>query len=321
MDETPLQRAFTFNREIASLSATGLPMDIGLQRGETLETKLDHINARLATRIESGETLDQAIRNATELPTRYRASLWAWLHHSNPTIALDCLLSPAQTKSEFGRYVGKTLFYPLLLLCLAYLGLLLLCLYTGPTLESLSISLLASSESTVWLKVMRDSILVWATIFPVIMVALLIGWHLLRRQSNWKWMPGSRRYYKAFADANLAKHLAILIEDGQSSEEALALLRWNPETEDLQRQTDEELPTVLRWAVASDLGSHSLIGVLNLAAESYWQIAERQRNLWRLVMPAMTGAILGGIIVLAYGLTLFLPFIELLYSVANGEVK
>ncbi|MEE2936118.1 MAG: hypothetical protein VYA84_08990 [Planctomycetota bacterium] len=321
MDETPLQRAFTFNREIASLSATGLPIDIGLQRGETLETKLDHINAHLATRVESGETLDQAIRNATELPTRYRASLWTWLHHPNPTIALDCLLSPAQTKSEFGRYVGKTLFYPLLLLCLAYLGLLLLCLYTGPTLESLSISLLGSNESTLWLKVMRDSILIWAIIFPVIMVAILIGWHLLRRQSNWKWMPGSRRYYKAFADANLAKHLAILIEDGQSSEEALALLRWNSETADLQRQTDEELPPILRWAVASDLGSLSLIGVLNLAAESYRQIAERQRNLWRLVMPAMTGAVLGGIIVLAYGLTLFLPFIELLYSVANVEAR
>lgn len=321
MDETPLQRAFTFNREIASLSATGLPIDIGLQRGETLETKLDHINAHLATRVESGETLDQAIRNATELPKRYRASLWTWLHHPNPTIALDCLLSPAQAKSEFGRYVGKTLFYPLLLLCLAYLGLLLLCLYTGPTLESLSISLLVSNESTLWLKVMRDSILIWAIIFPVIMVAILIGWHLLRRQSNWKWMPGSRRYYKAFADANLAKHLAILIEDGQSSEEALALLRWNSETADLQRQTDEELPPILRWAVASDLGSLSLIGVLNLAAESYRQIAERQRNLWRLVMPAMTGAVLGGIIVLAYGLTLFLPFIELLYSVANVEAR
>ncbi|MDG2220028.1 MAG: hypothetical protein P8L85_01520 [Rubripirellula sp.] len=321
MDETQLQRAFAFNREIASLTATGLPMDIGLQRGETLETKLDHINAHLATRVESGETLDEAIRNATELPTRYRASLWAWLHHSNPAIALDCLSSPAQTKSEFGRYVGKTLLYPLLLFCLAYLGLLLLCLYTGPILESLSISLFGLSESTLWLQRMRESILVWAILFPAIVVTLLIGWHLLRRQSHWKWIPGSKRYYEAFADANLAKQLAILIEDGQSPEEAFALLRFESATEDLQSLANEELPPLLRWAVSSDLESHSLAGVFNLAAESYRQTAEQNRSLWRLVIPTMTGAILGGIIVLAYGLALFLPFADLLYSVANGEVK
>ena len=321
MSETNLEKAFSFNREIASLSATGLPMDIGLQRGETLDTKLDQINSCLSIRVESGETLDQAICNATELPDRYRASLWAWLHHPDPAIALDRLSSPAQTKSDFGRYLGNALFYPLLLLCMAYLGLLSLCLYAGPALESLFISFFGSAEPIQWLQITQQSILIWAPIFPAIMLALLIGWYLLRRRSNWKWIPGSSRYYEAFANANLARQLAILIEGGQSADEALALLDGHASAQGHQQVKIENLPPLLRWAVSADLGAHSLTGVLHLAAESYRQIAERQRSFWRVVMPTLSGAILGGIIVLAYGLALFLPLIELLYSVANGEVN
>lgn len=54
-----------------------------------------------------------------------------------------------------------------------------------------------------------------------------------------------------------------------------------------------------------------------MVAESYRQAAQRQQDLWHVFMPSVAGVVLGGIIVLAYGLTLFLPLVKLLFSAAS----
>ncbi|MEM1067435.1 MAG: hypothetical protein AAGG48_00185 [Planctomycetota bacterium] len=317
MNEASLQHVFALNREIAALAETGLPLDIGLRGNEELAPKLENINACLAERVSRGESIEQAIRNAVELPARYRTGLWAWIHHSDPTIALDSFARPAETQRDFGRYLGRVFFYPLLLLCLAYLGLLVLCLYTAPTMESIFVSLFGTSEPIRWLQRAQTSTSIWIPLFPITMLVVFIVWWLARRRSSWSWVPGSHKYYQSVRNADLAQRLASLIESGRTEEEALAILAGASATESDYPSRIETLPPLLSWALSSKLDRRSLPGILQLVAESYRQSAERQRDFWRVVMPTIAGAVLGGCIVFFYGLMLFLPLIELLMTVAS----
>lgn len=318
MSETSLQQVIALNRELAALAATGLPLDIGLDRGESLERRLDSINTAFSTRIARGESIEQIVRHAEDLPARYRAGVWAWLHHPDPSIALNGFAVPAEAKRDFGRHVGRTLFYPLLLLCLAYLGLLVLCLMTAPTLEALFVQLFQSSERIEWLSNARELLPVWAPVFPIVIILLVVSWRRRSRSANWNWVPGSQRYYDAIDHANLANQLAVLVESGRTPEEAISLLQA-PSTEEGARQaiTVDNLPSLLKWALTAKLPSDSLPSVLHLVTESYRQTAERQQHLWRMVMPTVAGAVLGGVVVLAYGLGLFLPIIELLRTFSS----
>lgn len=315
MSEASLQQVVAFNREIAALSATGLPLQIGLPPGESLESGIDSINAALSLRVGRGESLDQAIREASELPARYRAGLLAWLHHSDPTIALDGFAVPAETRRDFGRHVGRTLFYPLLLLCLAFGGLVLLCLFTAPAVEGLYYSMFHSTEQIGWLNEARELLPIWAVLFPLIVILVLIVWRRRFRDARWRWVPGSRRYYEAVEHAYLAKQLANLVQSGRSVDESLALVQSTSQT--TGTLTTDQLPSLLKWAVTTPLSGESLSSVLRLVAESYRHSAERRRDFWRLVMPTIAGAVLGGLIVMAYGMGLFLPLIDLLHAIAQ----
>jgi len=315
MSETSLQQVIALNRELTALAATGLPLDIGLGRGESLEGRLDSINTAFSTRVARGESIEQIVRSSPEMPARYRAGLWAWIHHPDPSIALNGFAVPAEARRDFGRYVGRTLFYPLLLLCLAYLGLVMLCLLTAPALEALFEQLFQSTERIQWLSSARALLPFWAPLFPLLMILVVLVWRQRFRRAAWNWVPGSRRYYDAIDHANLANQLALLIESGRTPEEAIALLQA-PSTEADARPsiTVDSLPSLLKWALTARLPGDSLPSVLHLVAESYRQTSERQQHLWRMVMPTIAGAVLGGVVVMAYGLGLFLPIIELLRS-------
>lgn len=316
-NESTLQPVISLNREIASLAATGLPLDIGVQRGQDLDSALESISRSLATRIANGESIDQAIRNATDLPARYRTGLWAWIHHSDPTIALDSFAIPAESQREFGNFISRILFYPLLLISLAYCCVLVLCLYTAPALESLFRTIHGTAEPIAWLQRVERWKAVWIPAFPLLLLAGLLVWQFLRKNSNWKWIPGSEKYYRSVRYATLSKQLADLIGSGRTTEEALSLVTNTFQASTQPEATGISLPPLLKWAVSSKIPSKSLPGTLNLVAESYRQAADRHREFWRIIAPTVVGAALGGVIVMAYGLAMFLPIVELLYSVSG----
>jgi type II secretory pathway component PulF len=318
MSDASLKHVFSLSREVSTLAATGLPLDIGLRPGESLDEKLESINASLASQIAQGKTIEQAISSATGVPDRYRAGLWAWTHDSDPTIALERFAVPAEAIDRFGKDLGRIFQYPLLLLGLAYCALLVLCFLTLPTLESLFESMFRTDEPIHWLILVREWVGVWALLFPLGLLMLAIGWRIYRGRSNFRWVPGSERYFQAADHANIANQLAALIESGRSTDEALSLLASVPIHDAASRASAiESLPPLLQWAISTQLGSRSPTGVLRMVAESYRQAAQRQQDLWHVFMPSVAGVVLGGIIVLAYGLTLFLPLVKLLFSAAS----
>ncbi len=138
MSDPSLERVLAFNRELSALSATGLPMDIGIGRAnETIDGRLEKINTVLATRIGRGQTIEQAIAEEPALPPRYRTALWTWLSCDDPTIALDGIATPAEAQQQFRRSLGRTMLYPLIVLSVAYFAFLYLCSVTVPKIQAI----------------------------------------------------------------------------------------------------------------------------------------------------------------------------------------
>ena len=73
---------------------------------------------------------------------------------------------------------------------------------------------------------------------------------------------------------------------------------------------------MLRWSLTGELGDQSLPEILRFAEKTYRHTAERRAAVLRFVLPTMLGALLGGSIVLAYGLSVFGPFVQLLEDLA-----
>jgi type II secretory pathway component PulF len=245
---------------------------------------------------------------------------------------LDGISKPAETRQQFRWNLGHMLVYPLIVLSLAYFGFIYLCQVTAPSIEALYRQLWQEpSNSLSMLMTSRDLMPIWVPLLPLLLVLALLWWRSRSSQLSWSWVPGSRRYFAAMQNANLAQQLAMLLESGYSLDQSLALvglLQGSDGTASSARAANTgqlqsapldpkaSMPSLLRWALSGDLGGEPLPRVLRFVAQTYRQTAERQQTIWRVAMPTIAGVLLGGSFVLGYGLSLFLPVVQLLKDVA-----
>ena len=324
-----LEDVFEFNRELAALWATGLPLDVGID-GSGFPSKLEQISSAIGARVSQGQTVEQAIEDAPELPQRYRTALWTWVGCHDPSLVLDSIATPAEARRSFGTGFTRTLLYPLIVVSLGYLCLLFLCTFVAPTIEAMYRQLQYPLSESLWvLSSVRRFAPIWGILVPLVILISLFWWRRRWSRWTWKWVPGSSRYFDAVRNANLAQQLATLLDSGYSMNESLAMA--GPLSEDTNRTMAKKalpvalsndgrmsiaLPPLLRWAVSDDLGGEPRANALRFVAQTYRQSAHRQQTLWRVVAPAIGGVILGGLFVLGYGLLLFLPLIQLLKDIA-----
>jgi type II secretory pathway component PulF len=159
---------------------------------------------------------------------------------------------------------------------------------------------------------------IWAPLLPLLLIVAVIGWRL--RVSGLSWLPGSSRYLDAVRSANMAQQLARLMESGMSLQESVALAGplQGAAAADGKGSDDawESWPALLRWAVSGDLGGEPMPKALRFVAQTYRQKARRQEAIWRFVAPTICGVLLGGMFVLGYSLSLFLPVVQLLKDIS-----
>lgn len=139
-------------------------------------------------------------------------------------------------------------------------------------------------------------------------------------------------------NAHLATQLARMLESGCSLPESLATLfpesipasasaipASNAEATDASASPAitpdsavlHQLPPLVRWAIDADPDDEPLSNLLRFVSATYRQMAERQEKLWRVIAPTICGLLIGGAVVLGYGLSLFLPVIQLLKDLAT----
>jgi general secretion pathway protein F len=300
-----------FNQQLLTLIQAGVPVELGDGTpSESVPAQLAQINARVALQVGIGQSVDHAMAGDTTIPAAYRAAWETWFHGNHPIEALNSLNSQAEARREMQVNVGNSLIQPLILLSLVYVGFIYLVLVAAGQLESTYNQLGAPpSLSLQCLMVARQWLPVWGALLPILVGIGLRYWWLRSGSWNYAWLPGRKRFIESIGKANYAENVARLLDTNHSLAESLQLVG--------QLDTTSAVPSMLRWAFAADVDDASRVNLLRFAARAYRDSAKRELNRWRHWLPVIVGVLLGGSIVLVYGLSLFTPMIELLTTLTK----
>ena len=323
MAEATLQHILGFNEQLNKLSRAGVPIELDPQSSgsETningsLNSSIQQIESALKLRVELGQNVNDAIDAAPELTPRYRASLKTWLQLEDPAAAIDPLTVPTRERMEVMRGVGRSLIQPMLIFALTFFAFLVLCLVTVPRLEAIYAQNWTTPTGVLAILVhVRNTLPIWGIIVPIVFLMACVVWKRhSSRFSVHRLLPGGRRYLKSLSHASFAEHVAIMLENEVPLEQAMMLA--DPELGAKYVANRESAPPLLRWALTGDLGGEPLSSVLRFVSLTYRHVAEQYAAIWRVVLPTFLGAIFGGLLVLVYGLSLFLPMIDALNMIA-----
>jgi type II secretory pathway component PulF len=329
MSQESLQRVLAFNKELAALSAAGLRLDLG-DSSEPVPQVLERANANLALRTGLGQSASDALAEDDQLPLVYRRAVLASLIADSPTVVLEGISGQPAARDELRSTVGNSFVQPLVLTVLAYLGFLLLCMNFSPSLEGIYAQWQrAPSASVSALQTARLWMPVWGPLAPVLFVGAIFIWRR-GREKQVAWIPFAGRYAAALRHGAFANQLATLLEHGLPLAEGLRLaggVSGNSSLQDassalaLAVERDKKLlsddpqlitlPPLLRWAFTGDLGDQPLPDILKFVSDTYLQKAQRQAAAYRIAVPALIGALLGGSVVFVYALCVFLPYVQL----------
>jgi type II secretory pathway component PulF len=229
---------------------------------------------------------------------------------------MTSLFAPATSRRRFVSRIGNALVYPLIIATLAYFGFLYLCQVTIPSIQSIYLQLNKSMPPLLaFLTDVKHWIPVWSVLVPVLLILSIVWWRRRGAKQEWSWLPGSHRYYHAIDHAHMADQLAGMLESGCTLGESLTAITSTSVSTDPHPQeakTTDLFPPLLRWAIVHEPSAEGFRSV----ARTYRQLADQRERVWRFLVPTLVGLAVGGLIVLVYGLSLFLPMIQLLEDVA-----
>src|SRR3954471_81507 len=167
------------NDEIAALVRAGVPLERGLLRaGTDLSGGLKRIAQALGARLSRGESLGQALEaEERAIPPLYRAVVEAGARSGRLPAALEGLARYVRSYSEARSSIGVALWYPILVLSLAYALFLGLVIEVIPrfigAFESLGIEIIGPLR---WLERVGELAPYWWPAWPILLLLLAIAW-------------------------------------------------------------------------------------------------------------------------------------------------
>ncbi len=307
---------------------------------------LARINALVARQVSRGDTVEAAIKNSDRVPPWYRNLIVTGLKSDDLNASLQEFSRVADSIDE-SQYVNESaLFYPLIVCTLAYLGLVGGCLFFVPHMESAYASFeIKPGTGLLILQKIRDTLPIWIAVPPIL---LLVGIALrLRRRSLLKHSVGGvisnslgslsgtaqsiqEQRWAHFAEtmaslekeklpfskaleiaadgcgdnslANGARSLAAVAASGES---------LNPESPGALR-----FPPFMRWALFQSEDTVGRERALQMAAALYREASNYNIGRAKIIAPILGVVALAGSVTLLYGLTIFVPVVQMLKAVA-----
>jgi general secretion pathway protein F len=339
-----IEQLLALNEEIAALVRAGIPLDRGLlEAGRDVRGRLGRIAGLLGRRLGRGESLVEALHaEARAIPPLYRAVVEAGTRAGRLPVALEGMARYVRGYAEARTAIGLALWYPLLVLALAYglfIGLLWVVVprFIG-TFDTLGLTVVAPLR---WLGWLRGSVEYWWPAGPIALVILLLAWFNSGRTSGFRarlwnglrlfpWMSSMLADYEA---ANFSELLALLLEHQVPYPLALVLAAettGDPRLVRAARQVAEALERgepagtaleavdrgaflpLLRWVLATGQVQGSLVQALENVANLYRKRAKFQAEKLYVFLPTLLLLIVGGAAALFYGLSLFVPLTNML---------
>ncbi len=246
------------------------------------------------------------------------------------------------------RSIGMALWYPGLVVCMAYLLFVGLVYLVVPRFASAAESLgLATSWPLRWLEWASDTVPYWWPVGPIVVVALAVAWRRSGTTAGlqggtwgglrlFPWMGSLLADYEA---ANFAELLALLLEHGVPYPSALilaaeasgaprlvggarqaaeAMARGEPAAAAIEAAGPGVFQPMLRWTLATGQVQGSLGAALNHLAGLYRKRARHRADQIAVFLPMILTIGIGAGAAGFYGLCLFMPLIEVLNGLAAG---
>lgn len=322
------QEVLAFNRQLLRLSEAGLPVCLVPGRyGQALRADLESIENVVARRLGTGAPLDEPAGEGPPVPPRYVAALESWRAGYPAELALEPLVrEPVEDADRYQAWMTVGM-QALVLAALAYGAFLLLSRRTFPAMVNLMESAeLDPREQLTWLWPVYGAVDWWSLLIPAVAALAVAAWWWRRSRG----MRGSsiRRLERLFglggspAESTSTRHdpawpelAAMRVGLGEPS--SLAIVRAARACDvPFERRPAEQLPPLLRWAIAGDPSSEQQVGRLRAVAHAYRQMNRSRQRFGRMI-PLVAGFTVSGLIVLLSGAGLFSPYLRMLQSLAG----
>ncbi|MGC8642589.1 MAG: type II secretion system F family protein [Isosphaeraceae bacterium] len=336
------------NDEITALVRAGVPLDRGLlQAAGELPGGLKRITRAIGDRLKRGESLSQALEaERRSTPPLYRAVVEAGVQSGRLPAALEGLARYVRGYSEARSTIGVALWYPIVVLTLAYVLLLGIVVVVIPRFLAAFDTLgLKVPLPLHWLETLGELAPYWWPLWPVLLLLLLFGWWRSGQAasfqaSSWsvlKLFPWMRAMLSDYESASFAELLALLLEHrvpypravtlaaeatgNQATirgarQLAAALERGEPAAKVVNGLPSRAFRPLLRWTLAAGSEQGTLVQSLHNLAPMYRKRGLFQAEKLQVFLPTLLMLAIGGSATLLYGLTLFVPLTTLLRGLA-----
>ncbi len=343
-----IDQLLALNEEIAALVRAGVPLERGLVvAGRDLRGRLGGIATALSRRLNSGETLPEALESERRsIPPLYRAVVEAGVRSGQLPIALEGLAKYVRGYAEARAAIGLALWYPLMVLTLAYalfVGLVLAAVPRFVTaFDFLGLGMTAPLHLLSWV---GETVPYWWPVGPILLLFLAIAWVRSGRAARFQagsqsWLltfPWMKSILANYETANFSELLGLLLEHRVPYPSALILAAESTGDARLTRGAHQlaeaisrgesaaaALATIdrrtflpiLRWVLATGESQGSLVTALPNLADVYRKRAQYQAEKLSVFLPTILMIAIGASATLFYGLTLFIPLTKMLRELA-----
>jgi type II secretory pathway component PulF len=345
-----LDQLLALNEEIAALVRAGIPLDRGLlEAGRDVRGRLGRIAGVLGRRLNRGEDLAAALEaESRAIPPLYRAVVEAGARAGRLPAALEGMTRYIRGVADARRTIGMALWYPGLVIVLAYFLFAMMVYLVVPRFvgayDSLDIAVPAPLRGLDWL---RGSEAYWWPVGPVAIVVLMAAW--IRsgttaglRRGSWgglRLFPWMGSLLADFEAANFAELLALLLEHRVPYPSALVLAgdaTGAPRLAAAARRAAEAIelgepaaaavaaggpgsfPPMLRWTLAAQPVQGALGDSLHHLADLYRRRAAFRGEQIAVFLPMIFTMAVGAGAVAFYAISLFLPLVEMLHGLSAG---
>jgi type II secretory pathway component PulF len=339
-----IDQLLALNEEIVALVRAGVPLERGLlSAGWDIRGKLGRIARALGQRMNRGESLVQALDGEKQtIPALYRAVVEAGARSGQLSVALEGLARYVRSYSEARRSIGMALWYPMMVLSLAYALFIFMIWKCVPrfvdAFESLGLHVATPLR---WLASLDVTVPYWWPIGPVLLVVLAVAWYRSGKAAQFQtgaWnvlriFPWMRSLLNDYQTANFADLLALLLKHQVTYPSALilaadatgdtrlkqgvaqlaeAIKRGEPAGQALASIDQKTLRPMLRWVLATGQNQGSLVSALHDLGDLYRKRANYQAEKLQVLLPIFLMIGIGGTATLFYALALFLPITSML---------
>jgi type II secretory pathway component PulF len=347
METASLDDFLALNEQLAALIEAHVPLEVGLPHREVpAADELKRISATVIRRVNRGESLVEALGgDEGDIPSAFRGVMDFGLHTGKLSAALDGSSQVAESADDSRFTYETSLIYPLIVCALAYVGLIGFCLYLVPVLQDMYTSLnLAPGRGLRLLLMVRAAMPYWAVILPILAGAAITWWTRIKRRTatgsinrQLRWLPGASRIVFQERCSRFASSLAALLDSKVPLPEALVIagdmsgdVNLNQGANALAKAEQSRnvpaddssiamrFPPFLRWAIWHAEATTGRARALEIAARMYREASKRRAERMRTLVPMVALVLLGGTVTLLYGLTLFVPVVELLRTLATN---